>query len=90
MDFQRDSDDEGVLKTGLRVALPFQKGSSFKKFTIQHWNTESFEDDKTVLCSLEKDTLLLDFIPIAFDDDLEIKAQLIGLFTDKLHSINII
>ena len=87
---QRDSDDEGTLEIGLRVELPFQEGSNFKKFTIQHSNTESVEDVKRVLCSLEKDTLLLDLIPIAFDDDLEIKVQLTGLFTDKVNSLNII
>ena len=74
----------------MRVELTFQEGSNFKKFAIQHRNTESVEDAKRVLCSLEKDTLLLDLIPIAFDDDLEIKAQLTGLFTDKVNSIDII
>ena len=78
------------MENGLRVELPFQEGSSFKKFQIQHRNTESIEDVKRVLCSLEKDTLLLDLIPIAFDNDLEIKVQLTSLFPDKVNSINII
>ena len=78
------------MEIGLRVELPFQEGSNFKKFNIQHRNTESVEHVKRVLCSLEKDALLLDFIPIAFDDDLEIKAQLTGLFTDKVNSVSTI
>ena len=31
-DLQKDSDDEGVMESGLRVELPFQEGSNFKKF----------------------------------------------------------
>ena len=88
-DFQRDSDEEGVVEIGLRVELPFPTGSNFKEFSILHQNTESVEDVKQVLSSLEKDTLLLDLIPIAFDD-LATSAQVNGLFTDKDNSINTI
>ena len=45
---------------------------------------------KRVLSSLEKDALLLDLIPIAFDDDLHIQVQVNGLFTDKVNSLSII
>ena len=34
--------------------------------------------------------MLLDLIPIAFDDDLEIQVQLNGLFTDKENSLSTI
>ena len=64
-----------MMEIGLRIEIPFQEGSNFKKFEIQYRNIESAADVKRVLSSLEKDTLLFDLIPIAFDDDLEIKVR---------------
>ena len=89
-DYQRDSDEEEQVQLGLRIELPFQQVANFKEFTIQYRNTIAVEDVKGVLSCLEKDALLLDLIPIAFDDDLETKAQIHGLFTDKVNSISLI
>ena len=47
---------------GLRVEIPFQEGSNFKKFEIQYRNIESTVDVKSVLSSLEKEALHLDLI----------------------------
>ena len=66
-----------------KIFFPFQAGVSFSRFIIKHRNTDNIEDVKRVLCSLEKDTLLLALIPIAFDGDLDIQVQLNGLFTNK-------
>ena len=84
LELQRDSDEEEIImKQGAKIVFPFQAGASFSRFIIKNWNTEAVEDVKRVLSSLEKDTLLLDLIPIAFDDDLDIQAQINGLFTEK-------
>ena len=48
------------------------------------------EDVKTAIAILEKDGLLLDLIPIAFNEDLESKIQSASLFVDTPNSINII
>ena len=48
------------------------------------------EDVKSAIANLEKDGLLLDLIPIAFNDDLESKIQSASLFVDTPNSINII
>ena len=70
------------------VDFPGLEGSNFKEFVIEHRNTIAVEDVKRVLCSLEKDALLLDLIPIAFDDDMETRAQIHGLFIERVNSIN--
>ena len=88
-DLQRDSeDDEEQVNLELRVELPGLEGPNFKNFVIKHRNTTAIEDVKRVLCSLEKDALLLDLIPIAFDDDMETQAQIHGLFIERVNSIN--
>ena len=43
-----------------------------------------------VLSSLKKDGLLLDLIPIAFNDDLETQVQLNSLFTEKVNTLSTI
>ena len=46
--------------------------------------------EKRVLRSLEKDAMLLDLIPTAFNGDLETQVQLTGLFTDQVNSLSTI
>ena len=53
------------------VESPLQENLHSKRFAIKHRFTESKEDVKTVLASLEKDALMLNLIPIAFNDDLD-------------------
>ena len=67
----------------LRLTFLFKLELRSQDSSLKNWNTEAVEDVKRVLSSLEKDTLLLDLIPIAFDDDLDIQAQINGLFTEK-------
>ena len=53
-------------------------------------NTESKEDVKSTLYSLEKEETLLHLIPIAFNEELEGEIQTFSLFVEKANSINII
>ena len=76
------------MDPGVKIVFPFQQGVHFLRFVIKHRKTEPVEDVKRVLSSLEKDTLLIDLIPIAFDDELDIQVQLNGLFTDKLNALS--
>ena len=64
----------------MREELPIQENSHFKKIAIRYRNAESMEDVKTAIAILEKDGLLLDLIPIAFNEDLESKIQPARLF----------
>jgi len=48
------------------------------------------DDVKTAISNLQKDGLLLDLIPIAFNDDVESKIQSASLFVDTPNSINTI
>ena len=90
-DLKRDSDEEEIiLKPGAKIVFPIQAGASFSRFIVKHRNTNAKEDVKRALCSLEKDTLLLDLIPIAFDDDLNIQVQLNCLFTEKENTLSTI
>ena len=84
---QNDSDEEIILKLGAKITLPVKAGASFSNFIIKHRNTKGIEEVKRVL---EKDTLLLDLIPIAFDDDLDIQLQLNLLFTEKENTLSTI
>ena len=79
--------DSGKIEA---VEIPFQENLHFKSFTIKHINTESKEDVKTVLAGLEKEAVLLNLIPIAFNDDLDREVHLNSLFVDMMDSINII
>ena len=71
----------------MREELPLQEGSHFKKFSIRYRDATSMEDVKSAIANLEKDGLLLDLIPIAFNDDLESKIQSASLFVDTPNSI---
>ena len=69
------------------MELPFQENSHVKKFAIKHRFTESKEDVKTVLSSLEKEDLLTVFlIPIAFNDDMDREIHLNSMFVDTKDS----
>ena len=60
--------------------LPGQENSAhFKKFDTKFRNKES----KLILTSLEKESLLLSLIPIAFNEDLEGETQTFSLFVEK-------
>ena len=68
-DLQRDSDEDVDSGKTSGLELPFQENVHFKKFRIMHRLVESKEDAKQVLAGLEKEALLLDLIPIAFNDE---------------------
>ena len=78
------------MEPGAKIVFPFQAGASFSRFVINHRKTEAFEDFKRALDSLEKDTILLDLIPIVFDEDLGIQVQINGLFTKKVNALSTI
>ena len=86
-DLQKDSEDE--VDSGNTAAL-FQKNSHFKKFSITHRFVESKEDVKQVLANLEKEALLLNLIPIAFNEELDREEQLNEMFVNTKDSIDII
>ena len=52
-----------------------------------HRLVESKEDAKQVLAGLEKEALLLELIPIAFNDELDKEVQLNCLFVNTKDSI---
>ena len=89
-DLQKGSDEELIAELNMSEELPFQENSHFKNFAIKYRNAESMEDVKTVIANLEKDALLLDLIPNAFNEDLESKIQSASLFVDTPNSINFI
>ena len=66
-------DEEVTAELNMREELPLQEGSHFKKFAIRYRNAVSMDDVKTAIANLEKDGLLLDLIPTAFNDNLESK-----------------
>ena len=72
------------------MEIPFQVDSHFKKFAIKYRARESVEDVKLVLAKLEKESLLLNLIPIAFNEELDREVQLNELFVNTKDSINII
>ena len=89
-DLQRDSDDDETREKTDTLEIPFQEDSHFKKFAIKYRTRESVEDVKLVLAKLEKESLLLNLIPIAYDDELEKDVQFNELFVNTKDSINII
>ena len=89
-DLQRDSDEEGDYGKTTGLELPLQENVHFKKFTIMHRLDESRDKAKQALVGLEKEALLLDLIPIAFNDELDKEVQFNCLFTNTKDSINII
>ena len=74
-DLQRDSDEDADSGKTSGLELPFQENVRFKKFTIMHRLVESKDEVKQVLAGLEKEALLLDLIPIAFNDELDKEVQ---------------
>ena len=83
-DLQKDSDDEDiVMKPGEKIVFPLRAGAHFQRFNIKHRNTVDLERVKEALYSFEKDTLLLNLIPIAFDIDLDTQIQVNNLFVDQ-------
>ena len=68
-DLQRDSEDDEIREKTDTLEIPFQEDSHFKKFAIKYRSKESKEDVKLVLAKLEKETLLLNLTPIAFNDE---------------------
>ena len=89
-DLQKDSDEDVDSGKTSGLELPFQENSHFKKFAIMHRFVESKEEVKRALDTLEKEALLLNLIPIAFNDELDKDVQLNNLFMDTKNSINII
>ena len=87
---QRDSDEEDIASKTDNVELPVQEESHFKKFNIKFRNAESKEEVKQAISSLEKEALLLDLIPIAFNEELESEIQIASLLIETPNSINII
>ena len=66
------------------IELPIQDSAShFRIFNTKFRDKESKEDAKSILCDLEKDQLLLDLIPIAFNEELEGELQTFSLFIEK-------
>ena len=55
---------------------------------MNHRNTKTVEDVKRALSSFEKDSILLELIPIAFVDDLDIQVQVNGLFTERENTLS--
>ena len=68
---QRDSDEEVISGKTDKAELPVQEESHFKKFNIKYRNAESKEEVKQAISFLENEALLLNLIPIAFNEDLE-------------------
>ena len=83
---QRDSDEE-INVDELKIDCSDFGGPNFTEFVIEHQDITVFEDVKRVLGCLEKDTLLLDLIPIAFNDEMDTKSQIHDLFFEKNNSI---
>ena len=89
-DLQRDSDDDETHEKTDTLEIPFQEDSHFKKFAIKYRTRESVEYVKLVLAKLEKESLLLNLIPIAYNEELDKDVQLNKLFVNTKDSINII
>ena len=83
-DLQRDS----MMIKFLRKLI--QEDSRFKIFAIKYRTRESVEDVKLVLAKLEKESLLLNLIPIAYNEELDKDVQLNELFVNRKDSMNII
>ena len=79
-----------LLENPKNIELPFQEQWHFVKFALKHRHAESKEEIKAALDALEKDALLLNLIPIAFDDDLEANEQVTKMLIDFKTALNII
>ena len=78
-DLQKDTDEEELSEKEGNVELPVQVDTHFKKFNINYRKAESKEEVKQAISTLEKEALLLNLIPIAFNDEME-SALLISSF----------
>ena len=78
------------MKPGEKIVFPLRAGAHFQRFNIKHRNTVDLERVKEALYSFEKDTLLLNLIPIAFDIDLDTQIQVNNLFVDQENSLSTI
>ena len=86
---QRDSDHELNTERDVHIELPIQDSAShFRKFDTKLRNKESKEDAKSILFDLGKNQLLLDLIPIAFNEELEGELQTFSLFVENEKSLN--
>ena len=73
-DLQKDTDEEELSEKESNNELPVQVDTHFKKFNIKFRKAESKEEIKQAISTLEKEALLLNLIPIAFNEDLESKT----------------
>ena len=89
-DLQKDTDEEELSEKEGNVELPVQVDTHFKKFNIKYRKAESKEEVKQAISTLEKEALLLNLIPIAFNDEMESELLISSLFLETHHSINII
>ena len=90
-DLKLDTDDELNTERDVHIELPIQDSAlHFRIFNIQFRDKESKEDAKSILCDLEKVQLLLDSIPIAFNEELEGELKTLSLFIERAQSIKII
>ena len=78
------------MKPGEKIVFPLRAGAHFQRFNIKHRNTVDLKRVKEALYSFEKDTLLLNLIPIAFDIDLDTQIQVNNLFVDQENSLSTI
>ena len=92
MTFKRikDGDGEELSEKEGNVELPVQVDPPFKKFNIKYRKAESKEEVKQAISTLEKEALLLNLIPIAFNDEMESALLISSLFLETRNSINII
>ena len=75
----------------MHIELPIPDSAShFRIFNIKFRDKESKEEAKSNLFDLEKNQLLLDLTPIAFNEELEGELQTFSLFIEKEKSLNII
>ena len=89
-DFQKDTDEEDFSEKEGNIELPVQFGSHFKKFTIRFRNAESKKEVKQAISNMEKEALLLNLIPIAFNDEMESGVLISSLLLEIQDSINIV
>ena len=89
-DLQKISDKK--VNSGItdNAELPVQCETHFEKFEINFRKAESKEEVKQAISVIEKEALLLNFIPIAFNEDLESEVQISSLLVETPNSINII
>ena len=81
-ELQNDSDDENATRRDQNIELPLDD-SHFKKFEIRFRNNDSKDEVKNIMSSLEKEALLLDLIPIVFNEELQGEIQTFSVFAEK-------